>query len=608
MSLIIADSKPRGANFKVNPKLLGEGLGVDALDLDTSQGDFRGLRAASTVHTLTGYGGAAVVTASITGTTMTVSAVTSGTLVIGATLSGTGVTAGTIISAFLTGSGGTGTYTVSASQTVSSTTVTAILTQQHSIYRAGRETASDTATWYAYASDVDFARSMLASDPLERTYGTGGVFTKPVYTDSTFIASAPYGQEGYSLGIPAPGTGMTAAVNTDGTGNNETRTYVSTFLRYNDDESAPSQATTIIVKAGATVDLTDFPADPGASAGVDRRRIYVATTGDFRLCVEDVLATATLTDTGTRGEILQTGGSTSKVDWLEPPDAGYGLIELWNGMHGMLDGKQYMVCVPYKPHAYPAQYRRQVPDTIVGSAKFGQSWVLCTTGVPRVVEGRAPEGMQDRPIPLKEGCVSKRSVVSVGHGVCWASNRGLCYYGSKGAYVMTDHVITRANWRQQELETIIGASWGDWYIGFYDDGTRKGFMINTQDPTCMIRLTQGAYAVFSDPLSDTLYILDGSNVIKKWDAGSAGSATFKSRVFRHPRAVTPGAARIVGTTFPVTFSMWADGDLKVSSLSVSSDAAFKLPSGYTAEEFQYQIVGTSVVEGVYIAEEMVDLP
>jgi hypothetical protein len=62
-------------------------------------------------------------TASITGTTMTVSAVASGTIYLGQTVQGTGVTAGTIVSAFVSGTGGTGTYTISASQTVASETM-----------------------------------------------------------------------------------------------------------------------------------------------------------------------------------------------------------------------------------------------------------------------------------------------------------------------------------------------------------------------------------------------------------------------------------------------------------------------------------------------------
>jgi hypothetical protein len=68
----------------------------------------------------------AIVTGAISGTTLTVSAVTSGTLKIGQTIEGSGVTDGTIIKAFGTGSGGAGTYTVSASQTVSSTTIYAL--------------------------------------------------------------------------------------------------------------------------------------------------------------------------------------------------------------------------------------------------------------------------------------------------------------------------------------------------------------------------------------------------------------------------------------------------------------------------------------------------
>lgn len=56
---------------------------------------------------------------------LTVTAVVSGTLAVGQTISGSGVTAGTTITALATGSGGTGKYAVSASQTASSTTITA---------------------------------------------------------------------------------------------------------------------------------------------------------------------------------------------------------------------------------------------------------------------------------------------------------------------------------------------------------------------------------------------------------------------------------------------------------------------------------------------------
>ena len=68
----------------------------------------------------------AIVTGSISGTTLTVSAVTSGVLYVGQTIQGTGVTANTMITALVSGTGGLGTYTVSTSQTVSSTTLYAL--------------------------------------------------------------------------------------------------------------------------------------------------------------------------------------------------------------------------------------------------------------------------------------------------------------------------------------------------------------------------------------------------------------------------------------------------------------------------------------------------
>ena len=63
-------------------------------------------------------------TAAISATTMTVSAIAVGEIQVGQFLTGTGVTAGTYVTEFLTGTGGVGTYTVSTSQTVSSTTMT----------------------------------------------------------------------------------------------------------------------------------------------------------------------------------------------------------------------------------------------------------------------------------------------------------------------------------------------------------------------------------------------------------------------------------------------------------------------------------------------------
>ena len=95
-------------------------------------------------------------TGAISGTTLTITvAPTTGTFAIGQPIYGTGVTAGTLITAFGTGTGGVGTYTVSASQTVTSTTISAggeVVLAVH-----GTATTSATSIRATYGSATTYA-------------------------------------------------------------------------------------------------------------------------------------------------------------------------------------------------------------------------------------------------------------------------------------------------------------------------------------------------------------------------------------------------------------------------------------------------------------------
>jgi hypothetical protein len=99
------------------------------------------LTAGQTQYTI-GPGGqvGAVITGSISGTTLTVTGITSGAINLGQTITGTGVTSGTKIVAFNTGAGGNvneaGTYTVNISQTVSSTTLNLYYERPLNVYSA----------------------------------------------------------------------------------------------------------------------------------------------------------------------------------------------------------------------------------------------------------------------------------------------------------------------------------------------------------------------------------------------------------------------------------------------------------------------------------------
>jgi microcystin-dependent protein len=100
-------------NFTVNGNLTA--LGNETLTGNMSVG--------GSLQTTAGLGSyiAGSFTGAISGTTLTVSAVASGQLFVGQTISGTGITSGTTITAFGTGTGGIGTYTVSVAPTVNPT-------------------------------------------------------------------------------------------------------------------------------------------------------------------------------------------------------------------------------------------------------------------------------------------------------------------------------------------------------------------------------------------------------------------------------------------------------------------------------------------------------
>ena len=107
----------------------------------------------------------AVVTGSISGTTLTVSAVTNGALAVDQIITGTNIANGTRITALGTGTGGTGTYTVSFSQSVSSTTITAGLP----VFNIGTEKGTTGGTARGLAIQTDgTTRAMWHRDGVYR--------------------------------------------------------------------------------------------------------------------------------------------------------------------------------------------------------------------------------------------------------------------------------------------------------------------------------------------------------------------------------------------------------------------------------------------------------
>ena len=489
-----------------------------------------------------------------------------------------------------------------------------------SAWRWGRSSASDTSGWVQWTVDVDVVRSLIATDPAEEIHYTGD--GAPKTTDTAIgLPAGPGPASARTLGIPKPPTAMgSPTILVAGSGSTEYRVYVDTFVNDKDRESAPGTAVSVSCNAGSTMTLPSLSSVPSGLHGITLRRIYVSTDGgDFMRCAE-VLATATsATDTGTRGAILQSGGDDSKPAWLEPPSGLKGLISLWNSMLGGFVGKRYYVCEPGKAWAWPIEYGDTLPDDIVASGKWRQNWVLLTNAQPYIVRGSGPLNMGWEPVPFMQSCVSKRSALSLGHGVVWAGPSGLCYVGTNGTSILTEGVFSPEQWQAMAPSTMVCNRWERYVLCFFDNGTStKGFMIDPLAPAQgVIFLTQGANGTFYDPISDRLYLLDTGNTIKRWHNGTPMLARWKSNVVRNrvPTAVAFGLV-VADEPIEVTVTLWAnvlqaDGSrawTQVFSRTVLSGQPFTLEGGYDAQDFQAQIEADGPVQALMLAEDVDDLP
>jgi hypothetical protein len=501
------------------------------------------------------------------------------------------------------------------------TTVATVPSGRQTIYRMGRDVNTDAQYWLSWTTVVHAIRGFSATDTTEQTFFSGDgapKFTNNLSLDGTDPQSNPSATR--PMGIPAPSAAPTV-VGTDSAAADptiESYFYVYTYVNDLGWESAPSPVSVEVERdVLGTTSISGFAAVPSGNYNVTARRIYKTQTGsgtNFYLLAEVSLGTTSVIDNNaTLGELLET------TTWLPAPGVPTGgvtntteanlafLTALWNGMMAGITGNSVRFCEAYAPYAWPAAYDIIPPDgKPVGLGVFGQSLLVLTTGRPLLVAGSGPDSMDQQPVEMPQGCVSSRSIASMGNGVAWASEDGLCWFGSGGPRLLTQGIMTREDWQALVPSSIIGTMYEGLYFGSYDDGSgRKGFFISPGDPQGVYFMDTGYSAMHFDELKDQLYVLSGTNV-QKWDAGTAMTYRVVSKQFKQPYPVNYGAAEVIASAYPVTFRLYADGALKHTQ-TVASRAPFRLPSGFRAFDYQIELEGTNPIQGAAIAFSMEEL-
>lgn len=470
------------------------------------------------------------------------------------------------------------------------------------VYRMGRSTPTADAAWLTWTTVVHCARLFDSSDTTERTAftGSGG----PKWTNNIIgLTAAPYPNASRDLAVPQPTIAPTVDLDTDGsTGDARSLYYVFTWVNDIGWESAPSPPTLApAAKPGAILDLGTTEAVPAGNYGVTLIRWYrtqvVAGTdeAEFLFIRQYALGAG-----GMQDDARDLGEKLATETWLTLPTSAIWLTTCWASFAAALVDNTVRFCEPNYMYAWPIEYEYILAAKPIAQAAFAQRLLVFTEAGAEVFTGVDPSMMDQKPMAMAL-IASQRSLVTGETWCAWAARDGLWYYGTDGYRCLTSAFMKPAQWAALNPTTIAGYFCQDGdrplYIGFYNDGALKGFVIDLSNPTGIYFLATGYAAGFWDPLLRALFVLDGTT-IKQWDAGAElMTATFRSKTFRQPavdeaewvEVLADGASQV---------KVIVDGVTRMDRSIGTGE--FRLPNGTAGREWELEVSTSTGVQGIVV--------
>lgn len=466
--------------------------------------------------------------------------------------------------------------------------------------------------WLQWTTDVDCLRGPLPNDTESRTYFTGDGPPKMTYAGLVSAGSEPYPTNSYLLGVPAPETAPAATPTGASSSENAiptSRVYIYTYVTEKGEEGPPSPPSAVVDwLPGQSVDVSLMTPIPSGNYNVTRKRLYRyaqgGTSGGYLFVAEVDDATTSYIDT--IEDIDLPGGLLVTTDYDPPPEDMIGLTMLSNGIMAGFSGREICFSEPYLPYAWPVKYRKTVDYDVVALGAMGNGLVVTTKGQPYIMAGSHPEAMSQDRLDMDQACVSKRSVVSDGSGVIFASPDGLIMASLSGSENITKELMTREQWQSLKPESILGVIDEGRYIGFYDNGSEQGsFIIDPQNPSATLSFTSvHANAVFRDKLTDQLYLVQNDQLVA-WDGEATLEYKWKSKLFITEVLSNFSSLRVFADK-PVMVKVWGENVLRYAS-TLSPGAIARLPSGYMARRWQIELQGDAEIEQMDMATNVMEL-
>lgn len=492
--------------------------------------------------------------------------------------------------------------------------------------------------WCHWVEEVDVARMPIENNNLNRVAFTGT--DQPRVTDAQLATQgggSNYPEVSYGLGVPVPDKILEVSVEVtppdgvqlnwdiagtaeDNIGDRIARVYTYTFVNTLNEEGAPADPSQVVYSnKDECVNLTNFAGAPSGPYLIDRVRIYrsiTSATGVATFLFVDEVAFPVIEPYKDCKADTELGEALPSATWSEPPTGLRGITAMANGMlAGFVDNTLYF-SEPYQGHAWPEDYIRAVDFNVIGLASSGNMLFVMTEGYPYVAVGNHPDVISLNKLERAQACTSSRSIVDMGVGAIYASAEGLVRLTIGGAEVITAGVFDRRVWSHIDPTTLHGYFYKDRYFGFYKDApavpdldipTTGGFIFDPDNKDVVFTDQHGTSGYF-DQVDGFLYYTTASpNEVYGWDQDVGNDLTYRwrSRVVE-ARRTNFTAARVQAQAYPVTFRIFTNGTLKLTK-TVQDRRPFRLPSGFTARDWEVEIEGTEEVEGVFFADTMEEL-
>lgn len=231
-----------------------------------------------------------------------------------------------------------------------------------------------------------------------------------------------------------------------------------------------------------------------------------------------------------------------------PDEEMTGLIAAHNGILVGFVGNEVCFSEPRKPWAWPIDYRKVFPDTIVAVAAVSGAILVMTTKYPYIITGNSPDVMQYARVDTPYPCLSKRGVVVLPYGVVYPTHGGLATFGVAGVQLVTSKL---QDWDTWDEFTIPSGLTAEFYNGKYfaSDGDNS-FIFEKDDETggTYVTFNYSFTAAYHNPEDGKFYfVTDDTGDVYQWDNVDQplSNMEWRSKVINTQEYINIGAARVI---------------------------------------------------------------